>query len=51
MMHLDCLLKIHGGLVEKAKDVGSLESRLFGAIRETAPDPLRTSPPIGTVYL
>lgn len=42
MMHLDCPLMIHGGLVEKAKGRGPLECRLFGPIRETAPDPLRT---------
>lgn len=42
MMHLDCLLKIHGGLAKKAKGFRSLESRLFGAIRETASDPKRT---------
>lgn len=39
MMHLDCLLKIHGALVEKARGVRSLETRLFGAIGETASDP------------
>jgi len=42
MMHLDCLLKIHGGLAKKAKGFRPLESRLFGAIRETASDPERT---------
>ena len=42
MMHLDCLLQIHGGLVEKAKGVRSLEGRQFGAISESASDPLRT---------
>lgn len=42
MTHLDSLLTTHGGRVEKANGVRSLERRLFGPVREPDPDPLRT---------